>query len=326
MNPRVARRGKVDGMPRAVWTGSLSFGLVSIPVALYPATSPKDVRFHLFDRQGRRVRYRRVSERFSWEDEDDLPPSAPASSSGRPEREPAADAIVPSGEGQDAADALRTGELRYEDLVRGYELESGRFAMLEHGEIERARPERSSTIELEDFVELEDIDPVYFEKTYYLAPRREAAKPYTLLHRTLDRTHRVGIGRFVLRTKPHLVAIRPTRDALALETLYFGDEVRSASAIVAPTSDTVTDRELKIAEQLVEMLATSWDPERYSDDYRQELLRIIAQKSPVDSPEAVEQAQSTPTPRVEELMDALKRSVEEAKAAHGTSGKRRRAG
>lgn len=148
-------------------------------------------------------------------------------------------------------------ELRYGDLVRGYEVEPGRFAMIEHDEIERARPERSSLIELEDFVELDDMDPVYFEKTYFVAPRRGSAKSYLLLQRALDRTQRVGIGRFVLRTKPHLVAIRAARGALALETLFFGDEVRSPSNVVMTINDTVTDRELAKAEQLVEMLATT---------------------------------------------------------------------
>ncbi len=218
-----------------------------------------------------------------------------------------------------------SAEVRYEDLVRGYEVEPGRFAMIEHEEIERARPERSSLIELEDFVELDDIDPVYFEKTYFVAPRPGSEKPYLLLQRALDSTHRVGIGRFVLRTKPHLVAIRAARGALALETLFFGDEVRSPSDVVMTTTETVTDRELAMAEQLVEMLATTWDPDRYADEYRQELLRIIAQKAPVTAPDAAE-ARSAASPRIEELMDALKRSVEEAKSARKPSRDRRRAG
>ena len=197
--------------------------------------------------------------------------------------------------------------------------------MLEHEEIERARPMRSTTIELEDFVELKDIDPVYFEKTYYLAPRRDAAKPYALLLRTLERTGRVGIGRFVLRTKPHLVAVRAAAGAIALETLYFGDEVRATSDVAPAIDDaTATDRELRVAEQLVEMLATSWDPARYSDEYREELLRIISEKAPVDAPDAAEELEPTPaTPRAEGLMEALKRSVEEAKAKKsGTRGTR----
>jgi DNA end-binding protein Ku len=210
--------------------------------------------------------------------------------------------------------------------VRGYEVEPGRYAMVEDEDLERVRPERSTTIELEDFVELEDIDPVFFEKSYYLAPRRTGARPYALLRETLQRTGRVGIGRFVLRTKPHLVAVRATDEVIVLETLYFGDEVRAATDIVDPPEAEATDRELTIAEQLVEMLATSWDPSRYSDEYREELLRIIAEKAPVETGGAVDGEPSGPMARAEELMEILKRSVEEAKAKNAATRDRRQTG
>lgn len=328
--PALAQLTRVrSGMPRSVWSGSLSFGLVSIPVALYPATSPKDVRFHLFDRRGRRVRYRRVVDEPR--PKDDGPSSVPhdgemadeAESWKKPDGAPG-DATKAGGStrGRPAED---TSDLAFHELVRGYEVEPGRFALLEHSDVERARPERSTIIELEDFVELEDIDPVYFEKSYLLAPRGDAAKPYTLLRQTLEGTGRVGIGRFVLRTKPHLVAVRATNEALALETLYFGDEVRTASEVLPPIDDAVSDRELRIARKLVDMLATSWHPERYSDEYREELLRIIAEKAPVDTSEAPDQEPAS-TSRVEELMEALRLSVEQAKAERGRGGGRRRAG
>jgi DNA end-binding protein Ku len=312
-------------MPRAVWTGSLSFGLVSIPVALYPATQPKDLRFHLFDRQGRRVRYRRVAE-------------DPELSLGTPQARPA-DSLAPTHRPSDTSvdadrsvppldgsgEAENQPDLAYGDLLRGYEVEPGRFAMLEPEEIERVRPQRSSTIELEDFVELDDIDPVFFEKSYYLSPRRDADKPYSLLQRTLERTRLVGIGRFVLRTKPHLVAVRTTGHALGLETLYFGDEVRSPSDIVRPAHDDVTDRELRLAQQLVEMRATTWDPDSYADEYRQGLLQIIAEKAPLDTPDASSEiAAPAGTSAVEGLMEALKRSVEEAKAQKRDGARTRR--
>ena len=310
-------------MPRAVWTGTLSFGLVSIPVALYPATSPKDVRFHLFDREGRRVRYRRFAEE-------------PAGTVAPQPEGPPVDVDV--GDGADVtmpgvaesrgdvssatgAEVERSDrELAYGELVRGYEVEPGRFAMLEQEEIEQVRPSRSSTIELEDFVELEAIDPVFFEKSYFLAPRRDASKPYRLLQLALERTERVGIGRFVLRTKPHLVAVRPTEDALVLETLYFGDEVRAPAEVLSAPDEEVSERELRLAEQLVEMLATSWDPERYADEYRDELLRLIAEKAPVETAEPEMDATAPPS-RVEELMEALKRSVEDAKQARLGGGR-----
>jgi DNA end-binding protein Ku len=321
-------------MPRAVWTGTLSFGLVSIPVALYPATQPKDVRFHLFDREGRRVRYRRFAEEAS-------PATTPPDRSGSREdavRRPAAgdrttatDDLDGEGAGGQARGGQRDAadrELGYEEVVRGYEVEPGRFAMLEHDEIDRIRPNRSATIELEDFVDLDAIDPVYFEKSYYLAPRREAERPYRLLQRALSGTRRAGIGRFVLRTKPHLVAVRPSGDVLGLETLFFGDEVRSSAELVRPGADEVSERELRLAEQLVEMLATSWDPDRYADEYRQELLRIISEKAPVETEWTTVEVAAGRTSRAEELMEALKRSVEEARAAQGSDrpASRRRTG
>ena len=306
-------------MPRAVWTGALSFGLVSIPVALYPATQPKDVRFHLFDRQGRRVRYRRFAEDTPAAGlvEDEAVPGSPA--------HPSADAPPSETSGEREGQEVASAPLEYGELVRGYEVEPGRYAMLEHEEVEQARVRRSSTIDLEDFVELDAIDPVYFEKSYYLAPRHGSGTPYRLLQHALQRSRRVGIGRFVLRTKPHLVAVRPIGDVLGLETLFFSDEVRATADVVPPAEGTVSERELRLAEQLVEMLSSAWEPERYADEYRRELQRIIAEKDlvEVDAPDD-HAATRQLTSRVEELMDALRRSVEEAKAERDAEGSQAR--
>jgi DNA end-binding protein Ku len=301
-------------MPRAVWTGSLSFGLVSIPVALYPATQQKDVRFHLFDRQGRRVRYRRFaeepeSEPMRSDDADERPATQGSGVDDRPDATSETLDERPSGESESAR------PLAYDELVRGYEVEPGRYAMVEREEIDQVRPSRSSTIDLEDFVELDSIDPVYFEKSYYLAPRRDADTPYRLLQETLKRTRRVGIGRFVLRTKPHLVAVRPIGDVLGLETLFFGDEVREAREVVALAGGDLSERELRLAEQLVEVLAAAWEPERYADEYRRDLLRIISEKPLVETEAATDTGPTpAPTSRAEELMEALRRSVEQAKS------------
>ena len=177
-------------------------------------------------------------------------------------------------------------------------------------------------IDLEHFVRLEDIDPVYFEKAYYVAPGRVAERSYGLLLRTLKETGRVGIGRFVLRTKPHLVALRPMEDALALETLFFGDEVRDARPLVGEVGRAdVTDREVDVSKLLVEALAMEWDPSVFSDEYREGLLRMIAERTP----EHVEGPADAPAPeaRVGELLEALKRSVEEAKTRRKPKGRRR---
>jgi DNA end-binding protein Ku len=322
-------------MPRSVWTGAVRFGLVNIPVALYPATEPKDVRFHLYDREsGRRVRYRRVVDaepsdamdidERDGSDEDAEPtdePGARTLSAARAEgAEPRADS---------RAEGRREVEVAFDDLVRGVEVDPDRAVLLEQEEIERARPQRSRVIDIEEFVDLGDVDPVYFEKSYYVAPRREAGaeKPYALLLRTLERSGRAGVGRFVLRTKPHLVAVRPMNGVLALETLFFGDEVRPADQLVRGLENVdVSDRELDLAERLVEMLAAPWDPDRHADEYREELLRMIAEKAPSVVRHEQEEPTSEPS-RVEELMEALKRSVEAVKEEqrNDAPAKRRRA-
>ena len=322
-------------MPRSVWTGALRFGLVTIPVALYPATEPKDVRFHLYDREtGRRVRYRRVvdaeptdardideREGFGEDVERADEPDAEASRAEGTERPPDRD--------EGGAGGPREVEIGYDDLVRGVEVDPGQAVFLEPGEIEEARPQRSRMIDIEEFVDLGDVDPVYFEKSYYVAPGRDAGgeKPYALLLRALERRGRAGIGRFVLRTKPHLVAVRPMNGVIALETLFFGDEVRPAEPLVRGLERVqVSDRELELAEQLVEMLAAEWDPDRHADEYREGLLRMIAEKTP----SVVRHGETEPSPepsRVEELMDALRRSVEAVKEEQrdGAPAERRRA-
>jgi DNA end-binding protein Ku len=309
-------------MARSVWRGTLSFGLVAIPVSLYPATEAKDVRFHLFDRRGRRVRYRRVVEA-------DLPYDEPEEADvgdSDADADAAADtaALEPARDrarDPEEADAPAETEVAYEDLVRGYEVEPQTYVFLETEEIERARPAPSRVIDLEHFVRLEEIDPIFFEKAYYVAPGRGSEKSYELLLRTLTETGRVGIGRFVLRTKPHLVALRPMEGALALETLFFGDEVRDPVSVVGELGRAaVTKREVDVSKQLVEALATEWEPSRFADEYREELLRMIAERTPERIEEPSEAA--VPEARVGELLDALRRSVEEAKVRRKSKGRR----
>jgi DNA end-binding protein Ku len=298
-------------VPKAVWTGSLSFGLVSIPVRLYPATEPKDVRFHLMDAQGRRVRYRRFVET-------DESPGAPRARGEDPEPP----GTAPTDVGVPADDAEE--EVAFEDLMRGVERDDGAVVLLDPEDIRSAQPERSRTIDIEDFVDLADIDPVYFEKSYVVAPQPGAEKPYALLLRAMDRAGRAGIGRFVLRTKPHLVAIRPADGALGLETLFFGDEVRDARRLAGDVDGIqVSEAELRLAEQLIETLKTTWNPAAYSDTYREELLRRIAEKAPASAPEE-RPATSAPGSQVERLMDALKASVEAAKEKRPKGSKRKR--
>lgn len=302
-------------MPKAVWTGSLAFGLVNIPVRLYPATEPKDVRFHLMDARGRRVRYRRFVEAEGPE-EDWTPSNVPQADAGTPSSRTASS-------GTPRQPDQVEEEIAYEDLMRGVERDDGSVVLLGDDEIRSVQPERSRTIDIEDFVELNDIDPVYFEKSYIVAPQHSAEKPYALLLVAMERSERAGIGRFVLRTKPHLVAIRPANGTLALETLFFGDEVREARRLIGDAGVAeVSERELELAQKLIATLNTTWNPEAYADTYREELLERIAQKAPAQIPE--ERAAAPSGSQVEALMDALKASVEQAKQKQPKRSSRKR--
>jgi DNA end-binding protein Ku len=286
-------------MPTAVWTGTLSFGLVAIPVRLIPATEPKDVRFHLYDREGRRVRQQRVVEDAPAEE------AAPP----QPDEQPI--------EGREIAATETRRPVAWDELMRGHETEEGDVVLVSHEEIERVRPQRSRSIDIEDFVALADIDPVHFEKTYFAVPQSpEVSRPYVLLHRAMREAARVGIGRFVLRTKPHLVAVRPMQDVLAVETLFFGDEVRDPSELMPGLDDVEVDgRELELAVRLIEELTTEWDPAAYADTYREELLRMLAEKEP--TARAPQPAAGRSPPPVTELMAALKASVEASRKNRG---------
>jgi DNA end-binding protein Ku len=297
-------------MGQAVWTGSISFGLVNIPVRLYPATQPKDVRFHLYDRRtGKRVRYERVTRA------EESPTFAPDAAG--PELSYEIEAELrradPSGGRviHEAAPAARAVEA--DDVVRGVELDDGELVTVTEDEFVSLAPERSRTIELEEFVDLAEIDPVFYEKTYHVAPVRRMGgeKPYVLLLMALQSAGMVGIGRFVLRTKPHLVAIRPLEKTLALETLFFGDEVRSPEQFaVRPADVAVSDREVKTARQLIGAMATSWSPSAHADAYREELLTLLRSKSPTAPAPIVE---STAVSDIGDLMAALRSSVEAAR-------------
>ena len=230
-------------MPQAVWTGSLSFGLVNIPVALYPATEDKAVRFHQFvEGTSDRVRNVRVNERTH-------------------------------------------EEVRFEEIVKGYDLGGGEYVVLSPEEIASAQPGRSKTIEVNAFVELADIDPVYFDRPYYLAPPSKgggkgAERAYALLREAMYQSGKVALATFVMREKQYLVAIRPREDTLVLETLLYADEVRDPVAEIdsLPADAEFDQRELDMAKMLVDTMTADWDPEQYHDDYRDRLEEIIDQK------------------------------------------------
>jgi DNA end-binding protein Ku len=260
-------------MARSIWKGSISFGLVNIPVGLYSAEKSKELHFHLLDRRNLApVHYQRVN--------------------------------------------AETGkEVPWEDTVRGFEFEPKRFVVLSDDDLKRANPESTQTIEIIDFVDLAEISPVQFEKPYYLAPERRGAKSYALLRETLRRTGKAGIAKVVVRTRQYLAAVVPYDDAIVLDLMRFQDELRDASELDLPAGKQgLTEKELKMAERLVESMIDAWDPARYRDDYRVDLKALIDARVAAGELEAGK-AKATPRRpsrgKVVDLMQLLKRSVDE---------------
>ena len=258
-------------MPRSIWNGSLSFGLVNVPVQLFSAVAAKDVHFHEFQAgSGARIKHKRVSE--------------------------------------------RTGkEVEYSDIEKGYETSRGKYVMVTQEELESVEPGKSRTIDIEDFVELAEIDPIYFDKPYYVAPQKGAEKSYALLREAMTRSERVAIARFVMRTKQYLAAIRVADNVMVLETLYFADEIRDANDLNIPKRAKVPDRELRIADQLIDSLTTEWKPARYEDTYRQRVLDLVRRKGKGQSIDVERPPQEDA--KVVDLVEALQRSLDAAPAA-----------
>jgi DNA end-binding protein Ku len=259
-------------MARPIWSGSISFGLVSVPVKLFSATSPKEVRFHmLHDKDGGRIQQKRVC-------------------------------------------SIDGEEVSWEHIIKGFEISKGRYVTVTREELEAFNPKATKAIEIEDFVELPQIDPIYYASTYYLVPDRGAAKPYTLLREAMKRTNKVGIGRFVLRTKQYLAAVRPLGKALAISTMLHADEVVSQDELegLPDAHAKPGERELKMAEQLIESLAAEFDIGKYKDDYREQVLALLERKAAGEEIVAEAPAEE-PRGKVVNLMEALQKSLAAAK-------------
>ncbi|HEX2234951.1 MAG TPA: Ku protein [Actinomycetota bacterium] len=325
-------------MPQTVWTGQLSFGLVSIPVRLYSATSPKKVRFHQYDSQtGRRIRYRRVAAGPALEEPPppsapDAPPEPQAAPEPEPQAVPGPEAEAPAAPDEAgavpdrrlppaAAGVERSGarrdeqEVPWEEIVKGYEIEPGRVVTVTPEELVSVAPERSRVLEVEQFVDLHDVDPVHFEKSYCVVPQPGAGaeRPYWLLYRAMEAAQKVAVGRFVMRTREYLAAVRPAEHVLMLETLFYADEVRDPKAFWIPPVEEPPERELRIAQQLIEALAGPWDPTRLRDEHRERLLELLRTKVG-EMGTLPEPAEEEPPPAID-LMEALKASVEAATRA-----------
>jgi DNA end-binding protein Ku len=260
-------------MPRAMWSGAISFGLVNIPIRLHNAVSRKSVHFNQIDtRTGARIQYKKVS----------------------------------------AADGE---EVPSEQIAKGYQLSSGEYVLVGDDELRDLDPEASRSIDIEQFVDLDEIDPIYYDSAYYVAPDRAAAKPYALLTRAMEEQNKVAIARFVMRSKQYLAALRAKDGVLVMSTMVYADEVNDPAELVGDdvATEDVSERELTMAQQLVESLTEPFEPERFEDSYRNQVLDLIDRKA------AGEEIVATPTPVAEEkvvdLMAALEASVRDAKEA-----------
>ncbi len=261
-------------MPRAIWSGSISFGLVNIPVKLYNAVSRKQVSFHQVDsRTGARVKMKRVS-------------------------------------------ALDGTEVPYEQIVKGYELSPEHYVLIEPGELDGIDPEATHTVEIEEFIDLADIDPVFFDTPYHVAPVKTAEKPYALLVRAMEQQGKVAIARFVMRTKQYLAALRPKDGRLVLSTMVYADELVPAEEIAELGSMgevPVSDKELAMASSLIESLSNEFEPQRFRDEYRDRVLEIVARKA--EGEPVLVPTPAAPESGVVDLMAALEASVAEAREA-----------
>jgi DNA end-binding protein Ku len=263
-------------MSRPCWVGSLSFGLVHVPVRLYPAVEPKRVRFHLLhDADGARIQQKRVC----------------------------------SADGE---------EVPYEHVVKGYPLKPGRYVEVTRGELEAFDPQLSRTIELEDFVELKEIDPSFFEATYHLVPEVEAERQYTLLTEALGRSGRAGIGHLVMRHKGHLCVVRPFGRGLSLSTLHYADEHVSQDSLqeLAVLGPRPSEQEVEMVLRLIEAQSTSFEPRRYHDTYRQRLLAFLDRRGRAQAKIAeAEPPAALQTPEAAAAQAQLFRRIEEGIAA-----------
>ncbi len=254
--------------PRSMWKGAISFGLVTIPVSVFPATEEKSLKFNqLHDEDMGRIRYKRVC-------------------------------------------SIDGEEVDYEHIVKGYETEKDHYVVITDEDLDAVPVESSRAIDITQFVELDEIDPILFKKSYYLVPEETGAKAYALLRKALSEENKVGIAKVSFRDKEHLAALRFKDDVFVLETMYWPDEIRAAEFDTLDAEEKVRANEVDMAKTLIQNLTEPWKPEAYKDEYREALMDIVERKAagqPIEAPAAAAPA------RVVDLMDALKASVEAAK-------------
>lgn len=266
---------------RAIWKGSISFGLVNIPIALYPATRREELKFRLLRESDLSpVNYKRVAEK----------------------------------DGK---------EVPWDQIVKGYEYEKGKFVVLSEKDFQRVDLEATQTVDILDFVDVEEIDPMFFYKPYFLEPQKGGDKAYALLRDVLARTNKVGIAKVIIKTRQYLAGVKPLKHALVLELMHFAEEIADAEKLNVPKkSSEPGKREIDMAKALVESMTAEWDPKKYKDDYRDALLEVIEEKVESGGEEIEEKPKPKKTPsKVIDLVAVLQESL----ARSGEGGKKQRA-
>lgn len=262
---------------RAIWKGSISFGLVNIPIGLYPATRKENVSFRQLRASDLSpIKYKRVAE----------------------------------------ADGE---EVPWEQIVKGYEYEKGQFIVITDEDFEKAMPEANQSIDITEFVELADIDPMFFDTPYYLEPQKGGKKAYALLRETLKETGKVGIARVVIKTRQHLAAVKAKEEGLVLELMHFPDEVLEPAGLDLPKDEQLGKKEMDMAKSLVETMSGEWDPSQFQDVYREKLLKLIEEKVANGGKEVPgPKAKPKPATNVVDLVAVLQKSLAETRKKSGS--------
>ncbi len=266
---------------RSIWKGSISFGLVNIPVSLFPATHREELKFHLLRSTDLSpINYKRVAQ-------------------------------------------VDGKEVPWEHIVKGYEYEKGKYIVLRDDDFKRVDIEATQTVDIIDFVKLDDVDPMYFNKPYYLEPARGGANAYSLLRDVLKETGKAGIAKVVIKTRQHLAAVKPMKQALVLEIMHFADELSDSTELKIPDeTGKARGKELEMAKALVEQMTDSWDPKRYTDDYSSALMKLIDEK--IESggkTSAAPIAKPKSSGKVIDLLAVLQKSLEQT-AQHKSAAKK----
>ncbi len=270
-------------MARAIWKGSISFGLVNIPIALYPATRREEFKFRLLRKSDLSpVNYKRVAEK----------------------------------DGK---------EVPWDQIVKGYEYEKGKYVILKDEDFQRVDLEATQTVDIQDFVEQEEIDPIFFYKPYYLEPQKGGDKAYALLRDALKDSGKVGIAKVVIKTREYLAGVKPEDGVLVLELMHFADELADPGKLHVPKKTEVGKREMNMAKSLIDSMSSKWNPEKYKDDYREALMEVIEEKVEAGGKEIQEKPKKTPKPtKVIDLVSVLQKSLDQTGTKKKAATKSRR--